>query len=702
MTSPVLETALRLAARGLRVAFGHRPIGDKCTCGKFHDDPKSIGKHPIGGAWQRAASSDEQTLRDKFQALDHECNLGVVLGPCDAGYLIAIDIDDEETFTELAAKHGALPPTLTGHSPRGARLFFSVAPIDGKEIRNGHITHGVDVKARNGYVVVGPSLHPSGGSYSWDDLAAPIAELPIAWLQAILPPPKAEPVAYVASAPNTKEVNRVRKWAQAIARREAERVSRAPEGQRNAVLYSAACRTLPAVFEAGLSSFDARAELTAGAKAAGLGEKEIHLTLQSAEDWVLKNDVRRKPPEPQDRPALYAVSGNAAVAVDRANEADKLIYDRGQPAKIAANVVTLLKGYPRGTPRYNEFTDRVTWSADDKPVKETDAIDVQRFLYEKDDALRVRVSLETIQAAINRYAEDHVYHPVREYLRKLKWDLEPRCERLFTRAFGALNTPYVRAASRCWMIAAVARVMRPGCKVDTMPILEGIPGLGKSTAIRTLASDAWFSDTPIAFGDKDAYQALVGVWIYEHAELTNWRGREAERVKAYLSSSTDHYRKSYGRSTEDVKRQSVFVGSTNNTDYSSDETGGIDRRIWPVPCTKIDSSIIDDYRDQLWAEAVALYDARTPWWLVGDDILSEHATMVADRRPIDAWSEFVAKLEPREHTSGEVLGLIGVDPERRDYIAIKRVARVLKDAGWMPHQTSRNGAKIRLWLPPDR
>lgn len=377
----------------------------------------------------------------------------------------------------------------------------------------------------------------------------------------------------------------------------------------------------------------------------------------------------------------------------------KLIYDRGQPAKIAANVVKMFERYPRKV-KYNEFTDHVTWD-DGRALKESDIVEVQGWLFEQPDSVRVRVSIETIKLALVRVSEDHAYHPVREYLRSLKHDGETRVDRLFSRAFGAPDTEYIREVSKCFMIGAVARVMHPGCKHDTMPVLEGAPGLLKSTALRTLAGDEWFSDTPITPGDKDAYQNLIGVWIYEHAELDSFsRARDVERIMAYLSSSKDHYRKSYGHRAEDVPRQSVFAGTTNKNEYLGDGTNGLNRRMWPVPCTRIDVPLIRDNRDQLWAEAVAMYDRHERWWLP-NTVKDAHAELAENRNTPDPWIERIAMLEKKEHTMGDVLQVCGVEAGKRTIFDEKRVAPLLRKCGWTPHQIKRNGVRLRVWVPED-
>lgn len=380
-------------------------------------------------------------------------------------------------------------------------------------------------------------------------------------------------------------------------------------------------------------------------------------------------------------------------------EETKLIYDRGQPAKIAGNVVRMLKGFPRGTPSYNEFTDKVTWP-DGKPIEDTDSVDVQDWLMSQPDSTRVRVSVESIHLALVRYAKDHIYHPVRTYLRGLQWDKEPRVERLFIRGCGAPDIPYTREAAKCFMIGAVARIMDPGCKLDSMPVLEGPIGLFKSTVPRILAGKEWFGDSLIVPGEKDGYQNLVGKWIYEWPELASLRSaKEIERVTAYLSSPSDYYRKSYGRRAEDVPRQSVFFGTTNDTNYMPSKDSGLFRRLHPIVCTVIDKSLLIDNRDQLWAEAVAMYDAGNKWWLP-NAVKDAHAELAEERHAPDPWIERIAMLERKEHTMGDVLAACGVDAGKRTVFDEKRLSPLLRKAGWTPHRVKRNGVTIRFWVPP--
>jgi putative DNA primase/helicase len=148
-------------------------------------------------------------------------------------------------------------------------------------------------------------------------------------------------------------------------------------------------------------------------------------------------------------------------------------------------------------------------------------------------------------------------------------------------------------------------------------VLEGKQGLLKSSAVRVLVPDpTWFADTRIDLGSKDAYLALSGVWLYEVAELESFSGWGANRLKSFVSSATDTYRVPYGRSTQAYPRQTVFVATTNDSDYVSDWTG--ERRKWPVPVERVDLDAIARDRDCLWAEARAAFEAGERWHLEGE------------------------------------------------------------------------------------
>lgn len=245
----------------------------------------------------------------------------------------------------------------------------------------------------------------------------------------------------------------------------------------------------------------------------------------------------------------------------------------------------------------------------------------------------LRVKPSSVIEAVSVVAHDHAFHPVREYLHGLEWDRTPRLDSWLTDIMGVAPSEYVTKVGKRWMISAVARVMKPGCKSDSVLILEGAQGAGKSTAMRILGGD-WFMDTPFSLGDKDGFQAIRGKWIVELGELDSFNKAESTKAKQFFSASTDTYRESYGRRTNDVPRQCVFVGTTNQGEYLKDATGN--RRYWPVACTKVELEKLREIRDQLWAEAVFCYLAGELWWVNPEDaaLFSEEQD---ERFVVDEW-----------------------------------------------------------------
>src|SRR5262245_31932254 len=216
---------------------------------------------------------------------------------------------------------------------------------------------------------------------------------------------------------------------------------------------------------------------------------------------------------------------------------------------------------------------------------------------------RFEPSKETMYDAVARIALAHRFNPVIDYLDSLEWDGRKRIDTWLSVYCGADNNPLNRAFGRKFLLAAVRRVKQPGCKFDSILVLEGKQGTLKSTLARVLAGDENFSDADILEGDKREQQELCeGAWIYEIAELSGLRKTDVEKVKAFASRQEDKARPAYARSVSIRKRTCVFLGTTNSDEYLQDQTGN--RRFWPVAIDKVDIEAVRRDRDQLWAEAV--------------------------------------------------------------------------------------------------
>ena len=210
-----------------------------------------------------------------------------------------------------------------------------------------------------------------------------------------------------------------------------------------------------------------------------------------------------------------------------------------------------------------------------------DADDAQLICYV--DAAYGTFSARNYDIAVTKAVDDRSYHPIREFFETLPdWDGVERADTLLIDYLGAEDTPYVRAVTRKELCAAYCRVYHPGIKFDSMIVLNGDQGIGKSTLIAKLGGE-WYSDSLNLsdMNDKTAAEKLQGYWIMEIGELAGMRKADLDKVKAFISRQDDKYRASFGRRVTPHPRQCVFFGTTNSQNgYLRDITGN--RRYWNV------------------------------------------------------------------------------------------------------------------------
>ena len=380
-----------------------------------------------------------------------------------------------------------------------------------------------------------------------------------------------------------------------------------------------------------------------------------------------------------------ALLENAACAIERAPEFEGVLaFDEFRLRTVA------LRPAPWGRPLTGGF-----WT-------ESDDIEVTRWLQRE----RIEVSKETAGLAVQLVAARTRIHEVRDYLNSLEWDGRVRCDSWLLDYCGVPSTDaepniYAMAVGRAWLISAIARVMQPGCKVDHTLVLEGRQGIGKSKALAALGGK-WFTDhLPPDLNSKDAALSLAGVWIVELSELNALSRHEQSAVKAYLTRQCDRYRPPYARRTEDAPRMCVFAGSTNQSEWSSDETGG--RRYWPVECRgTIDDIGLARDRDQIWAEAAERYRQGQIWWIDDSDILEDAQEEQAARFTPDPWQEGIRDyLELFQTTTiPEILrSHLKLDESATTQQHYNRVSRCLKSLRWekcrLP-ETVIDGKRTRL------
>jgi len=231
-------------------------------------------------------------------------------------------------------------------------------------------------------------------------------------------------------------------------------------------------------------------------------------------------------------------------------------------------------------------------------------------------------------------------NPLTDYLNSLVWDGTPRLDTLLENYFNAVDDRrYLSAVGHNWMISLVGRALRPGLKADSMLILEGRQGIGKSRALRVLGGQYYREATVHDMGSKDFLQNMAGAWIYDINELRSLKKTEHSTIKSLLSSSEDAFRLPYGRTTTIRKRSCVIVGTTNEDTYLTDDTGG--RRFWPVKCGyTVEVDMLERDRDQLLAEAAHLFKKGESWWEMPKDVTE---MIVAARAVISPLTEVVAR-----------------------------------------------------------
>jgi len=345
---------------------------------------------------------------------------------------------------------------------------------------------------------------------------------------------------------------------------------------------------------------------------------------------------------------------------------------QGKYEETIDNMLIILRNDPnlKGIGAHNLFNDRnevkrkLPWLRSGDYWTDIDDAGLRHYM-EKVYELQGRNKLTD---ALSLIFEENSYHPVKNYLKGLKWDNKPRLETLFVDYLGAEDTPYTRTVTRKTLVAAVSRIFKPGCKFDYMLTLIGKQGIGKSYILKKIAMN-WFSDSITDIKGKEAYEALDGVWIMEMGELAALKKSERETIKGYISKQEDTYRKAFARNVTVNKRQCIFIGTTNDSEFLNDPTGG--RRFWVLETneSKRAKTVWDDMTqqeiDQLWAEAMHYYHKGENIMHLDKAIIESATTLQARHSQHNAYIGIVEEFIKVKLTSDWETKTI---PERRQWV----------------------------------
>lgn len=358
------------------------------------------------------------------------------------------------------------------------------------------------------------------------------------------------------------------------------------------------------------------------------------------------------------------------------------------------------------------------------------------FATEAPPADRMWVNPRQVEEQIALAAAKNPIDPLREHLLSLKWDGKSRLD---TWLFDYFNAPkldpeshqsieaYVSRVGRMWLLGAVNRALEPGCKMDNVLILEGEEGVGKSRALSILGG-RWFTDSPLDMGGKDGSLKILGKWIVELAELDFMGKTEPARQRAFITSTSEYFRRPYGKVMEEFPRHCVFAGTVNpegggGFKYLDDR---INRRWWFVRCGLVDHDKLAAVRDQIWAEGAAVYQDRFKcfdcaehdeycathrFWFSQEDNAKYRVRDQVQQRvhennfevAISGWWDTTAtSLRPGRVTSTELLvKAIGVPLERINVALQTKLGSAMANLGWVKSRAMVNGNRQYFYVPPD-
>ena len=480
----------------------------------------------------------------------------------------------------------------------------------------------------------------------------------------------------------------------------------------------------------------------ADAIAAGWGPEEVRAFVRGAHAFVPPDDAARaKSISTRALAGAGDGSGGEGSALDVSEAWRTFLLKSGTGAikAVRENLVVAIDGVPekgvpglpelQGVVAFNEFTNDVVklkdapWGTPAGVWDEVDELELGHWLTH--EHWLPSMARGTLEEAVAMVAKRHRFHPVRDELTSLrgKWDRTKRLSTWLRRccledsADADDGSPLHKYLARVgtWLLMAVcARVLTPGCKFDYMVIFEGSQGVGKSTLARLLGGD-FFADTGLVLGDKDSYQNLQGVLVYEWGELDSLNRSEVTKVKQFISSQKDRFRASFDRRPKDYPRQVVFIGTTNEDHYLVDPTGN--RRMWPVRVTRqIDIELFRGEREQLFAEALQYFEAGERFHptpreqrelfepqqqarQIENAIQAEVMRyLYDDDQRVGATGENGTHVN--EITAQELLHRLGITVEKRTHVLLRQATSTLRQAGWVRHRSTRGDRPWMFKRPP--
>ncbi len=653
-----------------------RPI---CSCYRA-GDCKNAGKHPIG------LYADIDTPDKGYAQVAHAVrseasqgrpvNLAIRAGTMSGIFVVDLDIKEGKNGVEqfqrwLNAKqlsYETLNKTLMARSGGGGiHLVFKhpkgveLSPKNGTE----EFGDGVDIKAAGTPFHVYPSIHKYGGEYQWTNWVEPLDAPDPIWRVV----QKKQTQSFNIDESYTPSKSEIREYADLLMRSKKELQREVGKNIKDAIDGQVIAK------EGGghdafrdIAFFLLKQWPTSNVEALC---RFLEPAIQARIDFMPDSgtsfdDVLNSFITAQGKLEEHRSSWSGQVAVN----------EQGKPVVCDANMLLFFRNHPawKGVFGYNTRRNRAVYMRKPPLTREVPLGDIELSRDKSEVALWFqnkgqmvgKFSSKDMLDALNAAAWDFPFDPLRDLVLQLRgtWDGVRRLEYVLQRVAGVEDTPWVRTVFPLWMKSLVMRIVAPGCKVDTMLVLEGDTGFRKSTFFEAILPDPqYFSDSLKKVSHDTESLRLIhsGPAIFEIGELSGLRKSEVEDIKAFLSARKDDIRPLF-ENYRNVERRCVFVGTTNRNDYLRDETGG--RRFWPVTVRqRIDIETVARERMQWFAEALARLDMGEVWWLAQNEELLAAAEQEG-RLEEDIWKERIIqwlsarapqegdKEKPTEHTNG--------------------------------------------------
>jgi predicted P-loop ATPase len=377
------------------------------------------------------------------------------------------------------------------------------------------------------------------------------------------------------------------------------------------------------------------------------------------------------------------------------------IGDNGKPHANADNVLRILSSMPSlvGKIWFDEFHNKIftSWSVDgiDRIREWSDDENTGMMIFIQRFVGIPKIGKECVFDAIVYYSKKDIRNEPKDWMASLKWDGTSRINRFFHLSTSTEDSDYSRAVSKNFWISMVARVFKPGCKVDNMVILEGPQGKFKSTLLMEIGGK-FFTEASADIRSVEFFKCLEGKIIVEFGELSSFSKSEVNHIKKIITCQSDRFRASYAKMPADHFRTCVFTGSTNDDEYLSDSTGG--RRFWPLEIKEINLDVIKRFRDQLFAESVSRFKTGESWWEVPQTSHNEQEK----RRIHDAWESeiysYITNLKSKYFKVSDVAQHLGISIDKLDKSTQMRITKIIKMLKIATRRTmSVNDVDVKCW-----